>query len=93
MIVDEQRTRSSKRLTKTKRNMSRKMKIENLMSIRRNRTFGPWWNVAEETMLLTPDESSEWMEHVFPPGAKNRFKLLQKLEIKERMNSALIEVK
>lgn len=44
-------------------------------------------------MLLTPNERSEWVDHAFPPGTKKRFKVLQKPEMKDRVNSAMIEVK
>lgn len=64
-----------------------------LMSVGTNGTFSLGWNLADETMLLTPDEKSECMEHAWPPRAKNKFKLLQKPEIKEKMNRSMIEVK
>lgn len=72
--------------------MSREVIRENLMSVGTNKTFGPGWNLTEETMLLTLDERSEWMEHALPSGAKNMFKLLKKPEIKKRMNSSIIDV-
>lgn len=55
-MANTQRTRSSKRLARMEGNMSKEM--------------SPGWNLAEETMLLTPDERSEWVEHVLPPRGK-----------------------
>lgn len=73
--------------------MSKEMKTESLMSVGTGRTWSPEWKLAEETMLLTPDERAKWVENVLPPGAKNRFKVLQEAERKDRVNSAMIEVK
>lgn len=44
-------------------------------------------------MLLTPYKREEWVEKVVPPGARNRFRVRQEAERKDRVNSALIEVK
>lgn len=57
--------------------MSIDVKTQSLLSVGANRTFRLGWNLSEETMLLTPDERSEWIEHALPPGVRKEFKLLQ----------------
>lgn len=44
-------------------------------------------------MLLTPDEREEWVGKLLPPGVKNRFRVRQEAEKRDKANSALIEVK
>lgn len=68
LTADAQRTRFSKRLARTEGNMSREMKMESLMSIGTDRTFGPGWNFAEKTILLTLDERFKWVDHTLPQG-------------------------
>lgn len=72
LMADALKTRSSKRLAKIEIIEGKEIgkKAESGISVRTNRAFGPNWSLNEETMLLTPDERTEWMEHALPPCTK-----------------------
>lgn len=57
-MADAQRIRYSKRLARMEGNMFSEIKTESLVSVKTGWTLSPGWNLAEETMLLTPDERS-----------------------------------
>lgn len=78
LMTDALRTSSSKRLAKIEILERKEMgkKVGSGLSVGTNKVFGPNWSISEKTMLLTPDERPEWVEHVLPPGVQSRFKFL-----------------